>query len=167
MERLLQPDTGLMFWTVVTFLGLVLVLGKFAWKPMLHALEAREAKIRGDLDRAEAARVEAEAVLARHQAAMDQAKGEAQAVLDEGKADALRLKDRILAEAREESRLTGERARREIEMAKDKAVSDLQAEAAKLSVEMAARILGREVKAADQERLIQEALKEFRHKALD
>ena len=60
MERLLQPDTGLMIWTVVTFLGLVLVLGKFAWKPLLQALNEREAGIKRAIEDAQGARAAAE-----------------------------------------------------------------------------------------------------------
>ncbi len=163
----LVPDANTLIQQVILFTVLAAVLYKFAWKHILHALEEREGKIRGDLERAEASRKEAEAVLARHQAAMDQVKGEAQAILDEGKADALRLKEAILAEARAEAGKTAERAKREIELAKDKAIQDLQAQAASLSVSMASRILGREVKASDQERLIQESLSEFNRQTMN
>ena len=163
----LLPDLPTFVQSTILFTVLAVVLYKFAWKHILHALEEREGKIKGDLDRAEAARKEAEAVLAKHQAAMNQVKAEAQALIDEGKADALRLKAGILAEAREEAGKVSERAKREIELAKDKAVLDLQAQAASLSVSMASRILGREVKASDQERLIQESLSEFKRQAMN
>ena len=161
------PDLPTFIQQTILFAILAFVLYKFAWKHILHALEQREGKIKGDLDRAESARKEAEALLARHQAAMDQVKAEAQAIVDEGKKDALRLKEGILAEAREEAGRTGERARREIELARDKAVLELQAQAAALSVTMATRILGREVKAADQERLIQDSLAEFKRQTMN
>ena len=163
----LVPDPATLVQQVILFTVLAGVLYKFAWKHILHALEQREGKIKGDLDKAEAARKEAEAVLARHEAAMNQVKAEAQAILEEGKADATRLKEKILAEAREESARIGERARHEIELAKDKAVAEIQAQAASLSIAMATKILGREVKAADQERLIQEALGEFKRQAMN
>ena len=165
----LIPDGAVLLQQVILFTVLALVLYKFAWKHILHVLEEREGKIRGDLDKAEASRKEAEAVLAKHQAAMDRAKAEAQAVLDEGKADAVKLKEAILTEAREEAGKVGERAKREIELAKDKAVLDLQAQAASLSVSMASRILGREVKASDSDnaRLIQESLSEFKRQTMN
>ena len=163
----LLPDLPTLVQQTILFAVLAGVLYKFAWKHILHALEEREGKIKGDLARAEVARKEAEASLARHEAAMNQVKGEAQAILDEGKADATRLKEKILAEAREEGGKIGERARHEIELAKDKAVAEIQAQAASLSIAMATKILGREVKAADQERLIQEALGEFKRQAMN
>lgn len=168
MDKLLtDPDTGLMIWTWVSFAVMAVILARFAWKPMLGALEAREHGIRHDLEKAEAARKEAEAVLAKHEAAMNQVKAEAQAILDEGKADATKLREKMLADAQAEAGKVGERARREIELARDKAVADLQAQAAALSVAMAGRILGREVKQADHDRLIQDALGEFKRQAVN
>ena len=163
----LVPDPADLIQQVILFTVLAAVLYKFAWKHILHALEAREGKIRGDLDRAEASRKEAEAILARHQAAMDQVKGEAQAILDEGKADAVKLKEAILAEARAEAGRIQERSRHDIELARDKAVAELQAQAAQLSVVMATKILGREVKPADQDRLLQESLSEFKRQGMN
>ena len=58
MDKLLQPDTGLMIWTVVTFVLLVLVLTKAAWKPILDGVNSREARIREDIERAEKANAE-------------------------------------------------------------------------------------------------------------
>ncbi len=163
----LIPNPGVLLQQVILFTILVVVLYQFAWKHILHALEAREGKIKGDLDRAESARKEAEAVLARHEAAMNQAKAEALAILEEGKADAVRLKEAILAEARDEAAKVGERGRREIELARDKAIGDLQAQAAALSIAMATKILGREVKVSDQDRLLQESLTEFKTQAMN
>ncbi len=163
----LLPDMSTLVQQVILFTVLAAVLYKFAWKHILHALEEREGKIKGDLDAAEASRKEAESLLVRHKAAMDQAKGEAQAILDEGKKDALRLKETILAEAREEAAKAAERSKREIALAGDKAVQELQTQAAALSVSMASRILGREVKASDQDRLIQESLGEFKRQTMN
>ena len=163
----LLPDLPTLVQQTILFTVLVAVLYTFAWKHILHALEAREGKIKGDLDRAEAARKDAEAVLAKHEAAMNQVKTEAQAILEEGKADATRLKEKILTEAREEAGKVGERALREIDLAKDKAVAELQSQAAALSLAMAGRILGRELKAADNERLIQESLAEFKRQGMN
>ncbi len=163
----LLPDLPTLVQQTILFAVLVGVLYKFAWKHILHALEAREGRIRGDLERAESARKEAEAVLAKHEEAMNQAKAEAMAILEEGKADAMRLKETVQAEAREEARKLSERARHEIALARDKAVADLQSQAAQLSIAMASKILGRELKAADQERLIREALSELPRQAMN
>ncbi|MFA6584665.1 MAG: hypothetical protein WCS77_10245, partial [Elusimicrobiaceae bacterium] len=60
MEKLITPDFGLMFWTVLNFLILVLVLGKFAWKPVMAALDEREKHLQNEREAAETARAEAE-----------------------------------------------------------------------------------------------------------
>lgn len=163
----LLPDLPTLVQQTILFTILAVVLYKFAWKHILHALEAREGKIHGDLARAEAARKESEALLAQHQAQVNQVKAEAQAILEEGKADALRLKESILAEARSEAGKVGDRARREIELARDKAVAELQAQAAHLAVAMASKVLGREVQPRDQDRLIQDSLSEFKRQAVN
>lgn len=163
----LLPDLGTFVQQAILFAVLAGVLYKFAWRHILHALDEREKRLHGDMARAEQARKEAEAIVARHQAELDKVKVEAQAILDEGKADAERLKGSILEEARGEAKAVGERALREIALARDKAVSDLQQEAAQLSIVMASKILGREVKPADQERLLQESLAEFRRQAMN
>lgn len=163
----LLPDLPTLIQQLILFGVLAWVLYQFAWKHILKALLEREAKIRDDLQKAESARQSTEAVLARHEAQLNQVKAEAQAILEEGKADALKLKDKILGEARDEAGKVSERARREIELSRDKAVSDLQAHAAALSVAMASRILGREVQPADQERLLQESLSDLKRQALN
>lgn len=168
MDKLLtDPDIGLMIWTWVCFAVMAGILAKFAWGPIVKAMEARECKVREDLQKAEAARKEGEAVLAKHAAAMNQAKSEALAILEEGKADAVRLKGAILAEARDEAARVGARGRREIDLAASKAIGDLQAQAAALSVSMASKILGREVKPDDQDRLLQESLAEMKRQAMN
>ena len=62
MDKLLQPDTGLMFWTILTFLTMVFLLSKFAWGPLLHSIEERERRMREDREGAEKARAEAERI---------------------------------------------------------------------------------------------------------
>src|SRR5882762_9266609 len=103
MERLLQPDTGLMIWTVVTFLGLVLVLGKFAWKPLLQALNDREASIKRAIEEARAAKVTAEQLKAQYERELAQGQEKAQALLAQTAVDAQKVRERILKEAEEEA----------------------------------------------------------------
>ena len=84
-EGLLKVDPGLFLWTVITFLVLLLILWKAAWKPIVEALDARAEKVRGDIETAEKSRLETEKLLSQHKEMMDKAKDEAAQIISEGK----------------------------------------------------------------------------------
>ena len=92
---LVQPDPGLFIWTIVTFLVLVTILAKFAWRPLLAALETRQAQIRKSLDDAAQAKVDLERL--NHEAAqlMNKARADAEAVIARGQSDADRLREEM------------------------------------------------------------------------
>ena len=114
MDKLLNADTGLMIWTVVTFLLLLLVLTKAAWKPILDGLNAREGKIRSDLDRAEKSQKEAEALRLKFEAQLHEAQKTIQDMLAQAKADGERSKAQLIAAARVESEKILEKGRRDL-----------------------------------------------------
>lgn len=159
---IMQVDPGLMIWTVVTFVVLLTVLRFTAWKPLMTSLDAREKRIRDAIEGAERARAEAERRLAEYERQLHEARDEAHKILEEGKADALKLKNDILAQARAESEEFKARARRELELATDQAKKELWEHATKLSTELAEKILRRSLDAADQRRLVEEVLEEYR-----
>src|SRR4051794_995229 len=115
MERLLQPDLGLMVWTVVTFLGLVLVLKKFAWKPLLQSLDAREANIKRAIEEAQAAKASSEQLKARYELELAQGQEKAQALLAQTAADAQKLREKMLREAEDDARRLREQNQRQME----------------------------------------------------
>lgn len=154
-------DLGNAIWTLVIF-GLVLfVLGKYAWGPMLDALQQREKFIRESLEQAKADREAAESRLKEYEEKLTAARAEATAIVEEGRRDAEETRRRIEEEARVESDKVVERAKREIGIAQQTAVRQLYATSAELATELAGRVLGREVKAEDHERLIAESLDEL------
>lgn len=159
---IMNVNPGLMVWTVVTFLALLVVLRFTAWGPLQKSLDAREQRIRNAVEGAEKARRESEELLARHRAMIDEAMVDAHKIIDEGKADGLRLKHEILAQARVEAEEHKARAVRELELATDQAKKELWGEATKLSTELAEKILRRTLDSADQRRLIEEVLQEYR-----
>src|SRR3954467_2693746 len=99
MERLLQPATGLIIWTVVTFLALVFVLKKFAWVPLLQGLNDREAMIKKAIEEATQARVAAEQLKAQYEKELARGQESAQAMIQQATADAQKVRDRMLKEA--------------------------------------------------------------------
>jgi F-type H+-transporting ATPase subunit b len=154
-------DIGNALWTVVIF-GLVLfVLGKFAWGPILKALQSREAFIRESLEKAQSDRLEAEARLKEYLDKINASRAEATAIVDEGRRDAEAVKHRIEQDAREEAEKIIARGKHEIELATATAVKELYTTSAKLATELAGRILEREIKPQDHERLIAQAIDEL------
>jgi len=151
-------DVGNVLWTLVIFGGVVFVLGKFAWKPILRGLQEREAYIRSSLEEARSDREQAEARLREYTEQLNRARSEATAIVEEARRDADVVKKRIEDEASEEADRIVERARREIQIAKETAVKDLYSLSAKLTTEVAGKVLGREIRADDHERLIRDSI---------
>jgi F-type H+-transporting ATPase subunit b len=157
-DGLLKVDPGLFLWTLITFLVLVLILWKAAWKPLVEALDLRAEKVRNDIETAEKNRLEAEKMFEEHKAMMDNAKNEAAKIVAEGKADGEKLKNSILEKANEESKDLLERAKREITLSKDKAISELKNEIAVISTEIAAKIIVKNLKPEDQKAIVEDTL---------
>jgi F-type H+-transporting ATPase subunit b len=151
-------DLGNAIWTVVVFLIVLFVLGKYAWGPLLGSLQEREKFIHDALSRAKEDREAAEARLKEYEARLGAARAEATAIVEEGRRDGEAVKARIEAQAREEAERMIERARREIGIAKDTAVKDLYVLAGRLATDAASRIIRKELAASDHERLIAEAI---------
>jgi F-type H+-transporting ATPase subunit b len=155
---LFAGDLGNSFWTLLIFVVVLVVLGKFAWGPILNTLQTRENFIREALEKAKREREEAEERLREYEARLAGARAEATAIVDEGRRDAEAVKRRIEEDAKHQADLIIERARREIQIATDTATKSLFTLSAKLATEMAARVLGRELTAQDHERLIAEGI---------
>ena len=151
-------DVGNMIWTLVIFLLVVFVLGKFAWGPILNTLQARESFIHEALSTAKRDRDAAEARLKEYEERLAQARSEATAIVDEGRRDAAVVKQRIEDEARVESDKMIERAKREIQIATETATKELYLLSARLATDMAGKVVGRELNPQDHERLIAESL---------
>jgi len=151
-------DVGNMIWTLVIFLLVVFVLGKFAWGPILNTLQARESFIHEALSTAKRDRDAAEARLKEYEERLAQARGEATAIVDEGRRDAAVVKQRIEEDARGEADKMIERAKREIQIATETATKELYLLSARLATDMAGKVVGRELTPQDHERLIAESL---------
>jgi F-type H+-transporting ATPase subunit b len=151
-------DFGPALWTLIIF-GLVLVvLGKFAWGPILTSLQARENFIRESLETAQRDRDQSEQRLREYEERLAQARTEATAIVEEGRRDAVAVRQRIEEEARREADKMIERAKREIHIATEGATKELYSVSARLATELAARILSREITPQDHQRLISEAI---------
>lgn len=143
-----------LLWTIVIFLAMLGILWKFAWGPLMKALEEREQRIARKIADAEKANQDALAKLADYEAKIVKAKDEAAEIIAEGKRNVEKVRDEIVKQAQEESGRTLERAKREIVMAKEAAVHELREQMVVLTAELAAKVIQREVKADDHRRFI-------------
>lgn len=159
MDKLLNPDLGLVITTIVTFVLLVLVLKKAAWKPILDGINQREGKIRGDLDRAEKANTDAQALQQKYETQLNEAQRTIQDMVTQAKKDADRARGELLAAAKEESERVLEKGRKDLAGETDKLKNELRKEVAGLSVLIAEKIVNRAIDTKVQEDVLKEALK--------
>jgi F-type H+-transporting ATPase subunit b len=150
-------------WTLVVFLVLLYVLKKFAWGPMLEGLQKREHNIQAAIDEARRAREEAQRLREEFQHEMDHAQEKVRDLLDAGRRDAQRAADELLGKARGECQTERDRARREIELARDQALHQLWNQAAQMASVVSAKAIRRQLTPDDHRRLVDEALAELKH----
>ena len=134
-------NLGLSIWTTFVFLGLLGVLWKFAWGPILEMVQAREDGIQGTLDQAANEREEAAKLLAEHREQMADARRQAQQMIAEGKEAGERVRQGIEEKARAEGDAMIERARESIEREKDAALQELRKESVDLALAAAAKLV--------------------------
>lgn len=161
--ELIQPGIGLAFWMLLSFSILLFILTKFAWKPIAKMLKAREEAIDNALHAAEKAREEILLIQNENEALLAQAKEERDVIL----AEARKIKDKILEEAKDKANIEGQRiidtARENIHFEKMQAITDLKNEVAKLSIEIAEKILRDELSNKDKsQQIIQNMVNEIK-----
>jgi F-type H+-transporting ATPase subunit b len=138
---LFTVNLGTTVWTGIVFVALLLILWRFAWGPILSAVEAREKGIQSKLDEAATRNEEASHLLAEHKAQMADARRQASELIAEGKAAGERLRQEIEEKARTEAQAIIERARSEIERERDAAIQALRQESVDLALAGASRLL--------------------------
>jgi F-type H+-transporting ATPase subunit b len=156
--NLFSVEPGLMIWTMVTFIVVLIILRLTAWKPIMKGLRDREKNIEGAIAEAARIKTEAEALFAKYQEMLEHSKDEARAILDEARKDGVILQEELRNRARQEAEEFKSRAHREIELQKDAALKEIWQQTASLSTALASRVLGRTLQASDQERLVKELL---------
>lgn len=138
---LFDVNLGLSLWTVVIFLLLVGLLGKYAWGPILSQVEAREKRIQDALDQSAASRAEAARLLDEHKAQLADARRQAGEIIAEGKAAGEKVRREMEEKARVEAQAIVEGARREIQRERDQAIADLRRESVDLALAAASKLM--------------------------
>jgi F-type H+-transporting ATPase subunit b len=161
-NSLASPAIGTIFWATVTFICFFVILAKFAWKPILNAVKARDEMIKGSLESAERAREDIKKMQANNEEILHKAREERENILKEAREARDKMINEAKGKAGEEAEKLIEKARQGIEREKDKALSEIHEQVAFLSVEIASKLLGEKLKENDQQnKLIDSYLKEI------
>ncbi len=161
-NSLTTPAVGTLFWSVLIFVLFFIILTKFAWKPILNAVKARDEMIKGSLESAERARKEMMKLQSDNETIIRKAREEREGILREAR----EVRDKLISEAKgkasEEAEKIVDKARAGIESEKRKAMSEIREQVSTISVEIASRLLGEKLlKTGEQEKLIDNYLKEI------
>lgn len=160
MEKLLEEfSVGLFFWQTVLFLALLFLLRKYAWKPILNAVNDREEGIKKALDSAENAKREMENLQADNQKLLNEARAEREAMLKEARD----IKNKMIEEAKDQAKVEANKmiaqAQASIKTEKKAAIADLKSQVANLSIEIAEKVVRTELSNKDkQEKLVESML---------
>jgi len=160
---IVQPAIGLIFWTAISFVILLVILGKFAWKPILGAVTERERSIEEALSKAEAAKEEMARLTGENEELLKQARIERDLILREAK----HVKDQIIGEAKDAAQKEGarmiEKARIEIDNQTAIAMAGVKEQVASLSIEIAEKVLRKQFEDKQkQEDLVEDLLKKVK-----
>lgn len=156
---MLDINPGLIIWTILTFVVVLVVLRAAAWKPMLAALTAREEKIRGALQQSEDARAQAQQLLEENRRQLAAAEEQSQRVMREGRDMGERLKAELLEKANASARVMVDQAKEEIKREKEAALLQLRSEVADLAIIAAGKILDENLDTPKQRKLVDAVIK--------
>jgi F-type H+-transporting ATPase subunit b len=160
LQNILNLEPGSIIWTIVSFLIMVWLIGKFGWKPLMTGLKNREDSIRNDLDTAKSEREKAAGLLQDYEQAIAGARKESADIIQQAQAMSSKLREQAEAETKEATLKLIEKARHDIERESASAKADLNKHVAELTARATSRLLGRTIDAKDHARLIEDALRD-------
>ena len=148
-------------WAILSFLVVLFILWKKAIPPILGAMDSRAEKIREALAAADQAKADAEAAMAAHQGNLETARQESRSIIEEGKRDAEKVKAQIIEDANQEAGEISQRVTREIQLAKEAALDDLHKRSVALSIDLAGKLIQKNLSAKENQKLIDKTVKDF------
>ena len=157
-SSLLSPNVGLMFWTLLIFVALLVILSKYAFGPLTAAVEARERALEDAIAGARRDRDAAAQLLAEQQAALEATRAEAQGLIAQARASAEKMRADQVEQTRAQQAELLERARRDIDAERARAIADLRREAVDLALAGATKVIGRNLDDAGNRRLVEDFL---------
>jgi F-type H+-transporting ATPase subunit b len=157
---LLQIEIGTMLFQLVAFIVLMLLVSKYALRPMLNTMQQRQEHIEGQIKAAEKSRKEAEELIEEQREALEKARKEAKEIIDRAKAQKDREAEEIIAKAQERAERMIKEATNEIEREKEKALASLRGEVGALSVQLASKLIEKELDGKGQAELVESYLEQ-------
>jgi F-type H+-transporting ATPase subunit b len=161
MDKLVTPDIGVIFWTVVTFIVVLFILGKFVWKPIISAIDEREKSIRDDIEKAHKSREEAEEFITKQKELLEEARKESSAMIEEGKKTAEKVKTDLLEQAKRAEREIVEQGRKKVEQEARIAIQGIKEQAADLAITAAKKLMISSMGEKEQKKLVEDYIKEL------
>lgn len=159
---LVTPDIGLLFWQTITFLIVLFLLSKFAWKPIMKGLKDRESKIEQALESAKSAETKMKEIESGNQKLLDEARIERDKMLKSAQQTANQTVEEAKEKAQAEAQKIVEQARQSIETEKNSAIEDMKKQIAVMSVEIAETLLKKQLDdKATQEKLVADMVKDL------
>ena len=158
---LVQPDPGLFIWTIATFLVLFYLLRKYAWRPLLTALEERQETIRKSLDDADQAKQELERLHEKSAQIIAEARAEAQTIVANSRAAAETVREGLKQKAKEEADALVRGAQRQIQLETARVVQQIRHEVVDLSLAVASKLIKKNLTKEDNDALIQDSLRQI------
>lgn len=156
----MKAEPSLWIWTLIAFLIMFYILGKFAFPRITEMIDERSNKIEGDLKNAEMTREDAEKMLAEYKAQLDEARTEAKKIIDEGKQLGEGLRKEAMAKATDEANQLIKRAQEEIARQTEKAIKELQAQIADISIQVASKVIQKSLDKEEHSNLIKQYISE-------
>ncbi len=161
MEQLVHFDPGLIFWTWTTFFVVLAILAWKAWRPMINALEKREAGIRGALEAAEKARQESEELTAKVEEEIRQRRYEAQQIITEARTAAENVRGELEEVAKKKADDLVAKARDQIDAERERALREIRTTVVDLSLSVAGKVIERNLTTEDNRKLVEESLRQI------
>ena len=160
-QSLVQPNPGLIIWTIVTFVLLAFVLKKLAWKPILDRIETRDRTIREALEESKRAREAADEALAKNKEMVAQARAEAARIVEAGQKEAEKVRAELLEKAKGEAGVVLEQGRKQIEFETRQAVAQLKGTVVDVALQAAGKLIQSSLDDTQHRRLVERYLEEM------
>jgi F-type H+-transporting ATPase subunit b len=158
---IVPQDYGLQIWTLVTFLILLGLLAKFAFKPIAQALDRRGETIKKSIDEAEKQRAEAKQLMDDYRKQLAEARTEANKILEEARGLGENVRKEVVEKANAEASALLQRSQEELQRQKEKGVQELKDTVASLSVQIASKVIEKELNEAGHRQLVENLIKDL------
>ena len=162
LDKWLTIDAGLLYWTILTFLVLLLILRWKAWGPLMDALDARAEQISESLSKAEKVTAEAEQQAAKNEKILNQARKEAHAIVAKAREAGDKLKYKLEEDGKEQYANMLEKAKEQIDSEKQKALSDIKSTVVDIALKASEKVIKRNLSNDDNKKMIEKTVEEFK-----